>query len=430
MSPKKQHEVEIMACLIDHLASKVEESESEPPIQPGEKTLGVLDLGAGQGYLDSVLTFQYNRLVIGVDDDTVQTCGAKRRTDKLHKLYQHQSKMDPLQKRQGAGGVKKGNLFHVNRRVDAKESFKDLLREVRADLKSEEDSSASTPATLHHFLNSDAALLVCVGCCYNKLTEDAEPSQPVWESTKDTRAREQVATTLNYERVKERQQNGYPMSEYFRSNGDRFRLGFTARTLACQATSRWTTDDGARDAYRRHHYRALLQHVICHRGLLPHVQKRDGELRMTETGEQGLIIGRLKPHAFAKGFAWYAQFALGRLGVDIERLGLTHDVLSEYENEFAEREKEIAVVWTLRAMIGSAIESLIVVDRFMFLVEAAGGVDFVDGAMVMGKGGKMMPLSVRVFPLFGLVDSPRNMVIVAEKLDAGMRQDEEGKSAV
>ncbi|KAI8851715.1 hypothetical protein BC829DRAFT_112524 [Chytridium lagenaria] len=261
----------------------------------------------------------------------------KAYTSKPKKETSPETKKGPLEKLMGNPGIRKrGMLFHINRRVEARESFKDLLKEVKAGVRMEKNEEAvATPAddsemcqrwllcglhacgdltsaTIHHFLTSDAQILACVSCCYNKLTEAIPSTAPTWESTKDTHDRQTTACKTP----------GYPMSQYFHS--DLFHLGFTARTLACQATSRWTTQEGARDAYRRHHYRALLQYVICDRGVLGSVQECSNAKKGIEDGDVdgGLVIGRLKPNAFANGFSGYVHVALTRLGVNVEAIGL------------------------------------------------------------------------------------------------------------
>ncbi|KAJ3174749.1 hypothetical protein HK101_010849 [Irineochytrium annulatum] len=438
MNGKKRHEVQIMAALIDHLLSSMEGADDEKH--------AILDLGAGQGYLDGVLAYEYGRVVVGVDDDTIQTCGAKRRSERIGRLYE----------KRGEG---KGALYHVNRRVEVGESFARMLREVKTEVGAAADGREIAgeegerwalcglhtcgdlaSASIEHFLASDAGLLVNVGCCYNRLSEDVDPSSvPEWESSKDKDHRVRAEKGRGF---------GYPLSRLFNAERETYHLGFTARTLGCQATSRWVpsttateaqTDsaapstststspaDNPRDAYRRHFYRALLQHVIVSRGLMPLVGKRrrnpDGSVSVLgsddaaggeggdgASGDNGdaLIIGRMKPHVFSRGFARYARIALGRLGVDAEACGLSESDLTAYEAVFAGREKEIAVVWTLRAMMGSAIESLVLVDRVLYLRERGGE----------GK------VKVELFPLFGLRDSPRNMVLVARKVLPGEKGD-------
>ncbi|KAJ3331546.1 hypothetical protein HDU76_002862 [Blyttiomyces sp. JEL0837] len=470
MGPKKQHEVEIMAALINDLADR-------------EGITCVMDLGAGQGYLDSVLSFQYDKVVIGVDDDEVQTCGAKRRSEALlRNLYKPKSVAE-----RGGKGVK-GQMYHINRRVDASESFASLLAEVRKAVQEEDDSERRKKklksegdeprndgpdmvlengsgvsvnddkdrflnarwllcglhtcgdlavSAIRHFLTSDASVLVSVGCCYNKLTEATDGLQtPAWhaehEHTTETphpltispanETAEPTGTTILPQNF------GYPLSTYLRTITtptspnplSRIPLGFTARTLACQATIRWSTQQNSRENFTRHHYRALLQYVLYKQNLL----EKARQATQSPSPEQDVIIGRLRPNVFTNGFKHYAKIALGRLNIDCNVEGITDEILEGYERDFAHREKEIAIVWTLRSMLGSAIESLLLVDRFLYLVEQGGGNGGDDVHVGPGEGGfgqseigKGANLEVQLFPLFDPIDSPRNMVLVARKLN-------------
>ncbi|KAJ3293515.1 hypothetical protein HK104_004387 [Borealophlyctis nickersoniae] len=410
MTPKKKHEVQILSSLIASVAA-------------ANDTPNVLDIGAGQGYLDAVLAYSYGLTVIGVDDDEVQTCGAKRRSTKMFKG----------KKRDNAGRV-----HHINRRVGAGETFENLLREAveetgvdgvsqPADADEKDplasngilDEPAATPArsshsrwmlcglhtcgdlaavSIRHFLESDAAVLVGVGCCYNHLTEApnanlaAPPSH--WESS------------TNFQRRRPPSKDappGFPMSAHVASLS--MALGFTARMLACQATCRWAEQPDAAENFSRHFYRALLQAIIKERNLLPEI-----------ADSRDIIVGRLGRDAFRGGFVAYAEQALPRLGIDTVKFGLTREALEEFRQRFRDREKEIAVVWTLRAMLAEAIESLILVDRFLSLVEASGEGD-VDGGATIADTGDSKSLEVQLFPIFQPIDSPRNMVIVARKLN-------------
>ncbi|ORY50005.1 hypothetical protein BCR33DRAFT_781516 [Rhizoclosmatium globosum] len=104
MSPKKQHEVAYLSSLINSVTES-------------EQIDHVLDIGAGQGYLDISLAYQYDKIVMGVDDDEIQTCGAKRRIELANKqLYKNTSPQ--------------GEIYHINRRVQANEKFSSLVEEV------------------------------------------------------------------------------------------------------------------------------------------------------------------------------------------------------------------------------------------------------------------------------------------------------------
>ena len=113
MSEKKIHEIERVGALISSLCEISDINQ-------------VLDLGAGQGYLDIILSYCYGQTVLGVDDDSQQTCGAIRRSEK--KLKQAAKEFSKMPKKQ------QGRLFHLNKRVSFFDTFESLLEEAKEDL--------------------------------------------------------------------------------------------------------------------------------------------------------------------------------------------------------------------------------------------------------------------------------------------------------
>ncbi|TPX60411.1 hypothetical protein PhCBS80983_g01780 [Powellomyces hirtus] len=455
MSPKKKHEVRRLAALINKLAEQ-------------SAITDIMDLGAGQGYLDAVLAYSYCHTVIGVDDDEIQTCGAKRRSALIDKRFASTKNR----------GKRIGKVFHINRRVHAGEKFADLLKEVNAGMKHPfststildraEDGPDGTfrestperspspspspsqlekhppnwllcglhacgdlsPALIRHFLTSDAKVLVSVGCCYNHLTESAPLIAPPNRNDNDLKGRTQprappTRTITDVPRPTGRLTShaaGFPLSSYINSHNTT--LGFTARMLACQATCRWTDNPAAsKESFTKHYYRALLQKLIVDNALLPHIEH-----------SRDIIVGKIPKTAFDTGFAAYAIAALTRLNVSVkDNPALSEPALAKYDRSHRPREKEVAVVWTLRAMLAEAIESLILVDRFLAVVEMGGHddvqVDELDHQFTTlqlkhqqlespptDSDTSSEAFKVSLFPLFEHVSSPRNMVLVCQKL--------------
>ncbi|KAJ3086473.1 Methyltransferase-like protein 25 [Quaeritorhiza haematococci] len=443
MTPKKKIEVEILASLINDVAKT-------------NSVATIVDMGAGQGYLDAVLAFQYGHTIIGVDDDEVQTCGATKRSKTMTKIFSKPHVVARMREAEGEGqgnsdecggetAVKNdadsfkgvGRLFHVNRHVDPTESFADLVKDLAGFVDpSESTPSSSPPSTtknwllcglhtcgdlaasmIRHFLHSDARVLVGVGCCYNHVTEsDPKVSngcgERVVEDQEDQFVDDDNKPLNPKPGPSSNHPPGFPLSACLKALSPPLHLGFTARTLACQATCRWSDPQktSARFAFTRHMYRALLQLVI-----------RDLELVPKSMPSRDVVIGRLGRGAFGGGFVRYARDALGRLGVTVvkgedeagdvsktgqgeqmERKAVTEAVLEQYFQRYACREKEVGVVWTLRALLATAIESLILMDRFLYLVESA----------------QKRKMQVLMFPIFEHVSSPRNIVIVAKKIDS------------
>ncbi len=147
------------------------------------------------------------------------------------------------------------------------------------------------------------------------------------------------------------------------------------------------------DFFRNNHYRAGLQLIIHAHTLL------------SEDALSTFVnLGHLNRTAFEDGFVHYARCAFKKLGLSREFLdskGVTDAALEEYQSQFKQREMEVPIMWTLRALMGAVIESLILVDRFIMLEEKQDG-DLVD-------------IDFSLFPLFDPETSPRNCVLVAVK---------------
>lgn len=134
------------------------------------------------------------------------------------------------------------------------------------------------------------------------------------------------------------------------------------------------------EVFQQHFHRALLQFVVVDAKVLPHI---------TDTRE--IIVGHLNGTAKTRGWIAYANAVFKKWNVE----GPSDVKLQAYHDLFQHREKEVAILWTLRAMLASCLESLFLVDRVAYLEE---------------KG-----IDVQIMPLFDPVDSPRNMCIIAKK---------------
>jgi hypothetical protein len=365
MSPKKQHEVQNMSHLISVLAKKV-------------NVKHMVDLGAGQGYLDAALACQKGISVIAVDDDTIQTCGAKRRYQTIDKIMKNSLNEE------------KGTIFHVNDRIDMHETYSSLEKRLDPDAEVIEKPwgicglhacGNLSPLIIRQFLEHDSCrLLVNVGCCYNHIseckTEKYSGRSELWE---------QRAT-----------QGQFPMSQILAKKMTK-ELGFTARMLACQSTWRWLLDtESSIEAFHRHFYRALFQLFLTENGLI--------------ISSEDIVVGRLGREAFRHGFSGYAiaalkQTCLLEAAMANETLEHLTEKLIDYELKYQNGRIELAIVWTFRAMMAACIESLILMDRFQYLIEE------LDGQNAENYG----HLNVALVPIFNPEDSPRNMAICALK---------------
>jgi len=246
--------------------------------------------------------------------------------------------------RQAASGHAPYRLRQLN--IDASTTVNDLA-DVVSDVKHACFCSLHACGSLsinmiRLFINDNkASLLANVGCCYNLMREaDCPPLSHRLES---------YAETLGW--MKERM----------------------ARMLACQAPWRWASRPmQSLQSFRSNHYRALFQaHVLPKLGLL------DVEL------------GHM-PTSSLTCFASYVTAACAKIGVNIpadldwSQIEETHDI------------KRTAVIWTLRALLGPVVESILLLDRYYWVKEALGE-------------------QCQLIPLFDPVQSPRNFVLLAMK---------------
>ena len=327
MSVKKRLEVQIMSDCVSELCRTTDVET-------------VVDMGAGQGYLDSLLV-RSGLNVVSIDDDDIQTCGAKRRADRTS----------------ATTGIGKWTI--INRRVALDESLDGIVEGEALGgwmLCGLHACGDLTVSVIKQFLLSDAKALCVVGCCYNAITEKTSSSGAY----------------------------GFPLSTYLQDRN--VHLGVCARQVACQCTGRWGSDglqeEEAVINFRRHFYRALVQKLMVERGI--------GDAK----------VGRMRSSVTKKGFSAYFHKAmdkmLGSATTHVHTDECDPERLQRLEADNADGEKQVSVVWTLRAMLSGAIESLILVDRFMFLSQH-----------------KLDMVQLR--PLFPHLDSPRNMAIIATK---------------
>jgi hypothetical protein len=304
---------------------------------------------------------------------------------------------------------------------------------------------------VHHGLRSmlldpHIAAVAMVGCCYNLVTERLGPSTYKLPTLRPNHPR--LTSTSNAF-----DPHGFPMSEKLANyplphqslkslNGDAYsstsdeeppkgvRLNITARMMAVQAPFNW----GAADSdlfFTRHFYRALLQRIFLDRGVVSapvdaanfnsdvsanghtsHVNWTPPYGRGPGLSSDGtstpLTIGTLRKFAYGD-FVSYVRAAVGKLispnsfcEIDPNFIkekmdGLTDEDIMDYEARYAEKKKELSVMWSLMAFSAGVVEAVIVTDRWLWLGEQ----DEVEQAWVE--------------PVFEYKHSPRNLVVVGIK---------------
>ncbi|KAF1848094.1 uncharacterized protein K460DRAFT_277792 [Cucurbitaria berberidis CBS 394.84] len=304
---------------------------------------------------------------------------------------------------------------------------------------------------VHHglrslLLNPHISAVAMVGCCYNLVTERLGPPTYKLPTLRPNHPR-LVATSNAFD------PHGFPMSEKLEkyplpyrplkpvdggvgSDGvddgrpKGVRLNITARMMAVQAPFNWGHDDSEL-FFTRHFFRALLQRIFLDRGVISAPLDAEGlssavsanghtsQVNWTPRYGRGpglssdgtstpLTIGTLRKFVYSD-FLSYVRAAIEKLvspnsfcEVDPEFIrekldGLTDEDIRKYEVDYAERKKELSVMWSLMAFSAGVVESVVVTDRWLWLKEQ----DEVEHAWVE--------------PVFEYKHSPRNLVVVGIK---------------
>jgi Methyltransferase domain len=265
----------------------------------------------------------------------------------------------------------------------------------------------------HHAIRSLAltpsvSAITIIGCCYNLLTERLGPVSYKLPSLRPNHPR-LTATSSAYD------PHGFPMSKYLEDfplpdGGKGVRLNITARMMAVQAPYNWGQED-SEIFFTRHFYRALLQRILLDRGLIKQATLVDdvvggNSLPGKDEINTPLIVGSLRIACFTS-FRTYVRGALKKLsshpteGEFIRKgtIGLSDEVIDEYEVKYAYAKKNLSVIWTLMAFSAGVVESIIAIDRWLYLKEQ----ECMEEAWVE--------------PVFDYALSPRNLCVVGIKVD-------------
>jgi hypothetical protein len=255
-------------------------------------------------------------------------------------------------------------------------------------------------------LNPSVQAIAIVGCCYNLMTERLGPPtyklpilRPNLRSINSPRLIREAAAC---------DAHGFPMSKRIATyNNDGIRLNITARMMAVQAPQNWTEKES--DAFfTRHYYRALLQKIFLDYGVVSKIKASDDGRRSVGNAVEStepVIVGSLRKGCY-RSFTAYVRGALEKMRSDPERGAFVEEKMSpitdgqidDYARRYNGLKKELSVTWSLMAFSAGVVESLIVVDRWLFLKEHS---ELVKDAWVEA--------------VFDYHQSPRNLVVVGIK---------------
>ncbi|ESW21258.1 hypothetical protein PHAVU_005G055600 [Phaseolus vulgaris] len=433
--------VEILSAVISTVANSV-------------RADAVADVGAGQGYVAQVLAFQYQHPVIAIDACSHHGRVTDARAEKIKKYYTSQMI-------KSGSGMRSLNVPKtITCRILSTDSLKTLVEisltgddVEQSRLKAENQQDLGKPhwlsnankkssivlAGLHAcgdlsvtmlktFLEcKDVKAVVSLGCCYNLLSE---------------------------ERIEDGEsQCGFPMSHAVRSTS--LSLGKRARDLACQSAERWRSLDmhAGIHNFELHAFRAAFQMVLSKyypeivtstpsigrkgKALRRRHQRRSAESQLHLKGstchsrqkcppevpsvsETDWTLGSISeiqtlpseiPYSERAGyegtksddtFLHFENFCRSGLS----HLGIKHSQDINLQGIWKEAEPFADLVgpyWSLRAALGPLLETLILLDRLLFLQEQGSA------------------LEACLLPIFDPNISPRNVAIIAKKIDKDIR---------
>lgn len=300
----------------------------------------IIDMGSGQGYLSVTLAHLFPSLrVLAIDGSESQVAGSKAFATSL--------------------GVPDDRLTHLVRYIDGSAP-------LAAEMEAWAGGERCMLVGLHACGNLSEHMLryfhMCpfithlgaVGCCYNHIVPRSEQCP-----------------------------DGFPISERLRRCD--VTLSATALMTGCQAPNNWARSDlsqGSSVYSKKQFYRAVVEKLFY---------DKDIKIGIGEDEDRpnwGIRKGDLA------SFEKFTRRALQCLGIKQDRV--SEEDMREYKERFRADEGRIAILWTLSVLCCKAVESVIALDRYWFLVEQ----DFAG---------------VDIVPIFDYEISPRNLMVVAER---------------
>uniref|UniRef100_A0A034VQK5 Methyltransferase-like protein 25 n=1 Tax=Bactrocera dorsalis TaxID=27457 RepID=A0A034VQK5_BACDO len=354
MSEKKRHEVEITAALVDRLIHSVSSSTSNNEVY-------IVDAGDGKGYLSSRLALQYKHRVLGIDFQELNTENALERNRKLERVWNGLVKRAELQqqgitpKRRGKNvqkiatptpeTISNANEKEMRYKTTAAFITPDLnvIQLLQQQFPQATDTCAICLTGLHTcgnlattclrlFHEQPQCKLICnIGCCYHLLQE--EFALPEYFENATINARQTTS--------------GFPMSQFLRDK--RLTLGRNARMLATQSFERVTSERTAMNITL--YYRALIEVLIC-----------DSAKEM----RQKLQVGKVRKFA---NFNEYVALCCKKFASQNCNLHWDATVLDSVQKQYAADAHYMHLYYLLRMCFAQVIESLILLDRLLYLKE-------------------------------------------------------------
>ncbi|GAV74887.1 Methyltransf_32 domain-containing protein [Cephalotus follicularis] len=435
MSLKKKHEVEVLSAVVNSIANSV-------------KADTIVDVGAGQGYLSQVLSFQYQHSVVAIDANDHHGRVTDARAERIKKHYAAQMRklgsgkkclnvpktitcnvmsIDTLKSLTNMSN-KAAELLKPNFPSDEEHDERRLESSCNADCETSlvlaglHACGDLSVTMLRTFVEcKDVKAVVSIGCCYHLLSE--EGSGVIGS------------------------QCGFPMSCGVKNTG--ISLGRSSRDLSCQSAERWRSlrvDAGLQNfemlafraafqmvlgkyypdimitsptigrqgkALRRQQQRRILESPL--HSSVPQDSNMEANCTTVEPtkSKTGFVLdmdalsdGMSSDRSFGYGckamvphdkyslFEIFSQSGLCRLGLK----PLPQISFQGIWNQAEPFSDLIGPYWSLRAALGPLLETFLLLDRLLFLQEQGNS------------------LKAVMLPIFDPALSPRNVAIIAKKI--------------
>ena len=310
MSGKKYHECTKVATFLQNVVHKDKQA-----------LFKFIDVGCGKGYLSTVLASQLGLSVFAVDKGTAQINGITRRYEAIAKSGKYDNL--PRLKILKQDVMMVGGLDNIIAASD--DNFLCSLHSCG-------DLSLKMAKT---FLDNPSVKGMCnIGCCYNLIEEEK-----------------------------------FPTSNYLRHK--RFSLDRRARMLACQNIYSWESsnaDETFELTVRKLAFRAILQSLFLDFGII----ETNGDVdkfaigsindRFFDTLSHYIDQCLTKIEATEPGLVKYAIICNIRKNLS--------SICENYELAHLETAiRSISAFWTLRIILSNALESIIQLDRYLYMLE-------------------------------------------------------------
>lgn len=312
MSSKKSHEVEVLSSICDkvHVISK---------------TSHLIDIGDGKGYLSSFLSLHNKIPVLGIDASETNTEGAVNRVKKLSRVWNSISNKDSSEKsKETSSDFYKQITMFVDDKINLSQLISDVFLDIPTGiglvgLHTCGDLAANS---IRLFLrNEDVKTLCNVACCYHFINE-------------------------KFEGASQCKSYGFPLSSYLQNKC--FVIGRAGRMIAAQSIERILCKSELPNTTL--FYRSLYEVLL-----------KDKCPNLTSSEKQ---VGRFRKEC--TNFEEYVRKASDRLGLKID---MNSEDLMELYEKYKARRHELNLFYLLRGLLSSSIESLILLDRLLFLLE-------------------------------------------------------------